>query len=191
MDMTTRTGLSGVGKALGVGSLALLTAALLLLAGCAQAGTGSGGGSPANGSATSAPPTGANVTPTIPLPPEPSLGIPTQGPDQVDASGCHRNLVLTETAHATYCVNLGGTVTLTLNGTADQRWQPVKLGGTALTDVPMSGIPPIGPSITTLYKAVQTGTATLTSARPLCPPAKPGSASCLGMQAFQVTITVR
>src|SRR5262249_8660096 len=120
MDMTTRTAFGGVGKALGVGSLALLTAALLVLGGCAQAGTAQGSGSgPTNGSANSAAPT---ATPTIPLPPEPSLGVPTQGPDQVDAAGCHRNLVLTETAHSTYCVNLGGTLTLTLNGTADQRW---------------------------------------------------------------------
>jgi hypothetical protein len=190
MDMTTRTGCRGVGKALGVGSFALLTAALLLLGGCAQPGAGAGAANPTGGSTTPAA-TGPQVSPTIPLPPEPSIGVPTQGPDQVDASGCHRNLVLTETAVQSYCVNLGGTVTLTLHGMADQRWSPVKLGGTALTDVPVSGIPPIGPSITTLYKAVQTGTATLSSARPLCPPAKPGSAGCLGMQAFQVTIMVR
>ena len=193
---TTRTARGGVGKVLGVSPRALLTAltAALLLGGCAQTGASTAGGStPTSGPTVPSTATATNpaVTPTIPLPPEPSM-TGTPPPDQVDGSGCHRYLELTETTASTsYCVNLGGTVTLTLHGTADQRWQPVKLAGTALTEVTISGIPPIGPSITSLYKAVQNGTATLTSARPLCPPAKPGSAGCLGMLAFQVTIQVR
>jgi len=189
----TRTELDGVGKALGVRPRALLTilAAALLLGGCAQTGANTAGGSaPTSGPMGTAPTTNPAVTPTAPLPPEPS-NTGTQPPDQVDASGCHRNLELTETASPSYCVSLGGTVTLTLHGPADQRWSPVRLGGTALSEVPVSGVPPIGPSVTTLYRAVRAGTATLSSARPLCPPASPGSAGCLGMLAFQVTIRVR
>src|SRR5262245_31279544 len=188
---TTRTELGGVGKALGVRPRALLTilAAALLLGGCAQTGANTAGGSaPTSGPTGTAPATSPAVTPTAP--PEPS-NTGSQPPDQVDTSGCHRNLVLTETASRSYCVSLGGTVTLTLHGTADQRWAAVKLGGTALSEVPVSGIPPIGPSVTTLYRAVQVGSATLSSARPLCPPPSPGSAACLGMLAFQVTIRVR
>jgi hypothetical protein len=178
---------SGVGRTLGVMAVLLVA----VLGGCARTGTSAGtaGAAGPTGSTTaSAGPTPVPST-TVPLPAEPLP--PTGKPDAVDGSGCHTNLRLSEVdSGKSYCVSQGGTVTVELHGLANQPWRPVQLSGDAL-ELSAGGGQSVGVTVTDTFRAVRAGSAELTSARSLCPPAKPGSVSCNGMIAFEVDIQVR
>jgi hypothetical protein len=92
-------------------------------------------------------------------------------------------------AGSTYCVRLGGTVTLVLHGAPDQLWRPVTLTGDALAARPAAEPPMAG--LSAAYSAVKAGQAQMSSTRPGCPPAKPGGVSCHSVQGFQVTVIVQ
>ncbi len=162
---------------------------LAALGACAQpAGTVSAGGTSTAGVPTGSP-TAAAPQSTLPLPSEP--GQPGATPDAVNAAGCHTNLQVSEgSAGKAYCVQVGGTVTVSLHGSTGQLWRPVVVTGDALEPV-AGGVPAIGATTTDTYRAARAGTTTLASSRPACPPAKPGNMACQAMETFTVTIQVR
>jgi hypothetical protein len=69
-------------------------------------------------------------------------------------------------------------------------WRPLTLTGTALAPAAQAPAPVMG-ALTARYNAVRTGTVKMSSTRPACPPAKPGEMSCLTVQLYEVTVTVR
>ncbi|MET9383468.1 hypothetical protein ABZY09_20960 [Streptomyces sp. NPDC002928] len=91
----------------------------------------------------------------------------------------------------TVCVTKGGQVRLTLDGTRERPWKPVTATGGALRAT-NAGIVVLPGDATAAYDALATGTAKLTSARPLCPQSgSPGHVSCQGIQEWTVTVRVR
>jgi hypothetical protein len=165
--------------------LSVLTLGAFALAACAQPGptVGAPGTAGPSGSAAGSPPaTAAPAQP--PATPAPNTPLPP-------ASGCQLNLTVTVTDNSgTVCVNLGGVVTAVLQGAPEQMWRPLALAGDALS--PSSGAaPPVIGATTARYNAVKAGSTGMSSTRPACPPAKPGSLSCNSLQYFHVTVIVR
>ncbi|MEU8968696.1 hypothetical protein AB0D11_05360 [Streptomyces monashensis] len=151
-------------------SLAALAAAVLLLAGCgSKSDTGGQGGKGTDtGSA-------GQVSPSAPT-----------------AGGCASavDLKATDTGR-TVCVARGGDVRLTLEGTKSRPWKPVQASGTALKAINTGFVVRPGQA-TAAYHAVAAGTEKLTSSRPMCAqPTKPGEVSCMGIQEWTVTVTVK
>jgi hypothetical protein len=141
-------------------------AATLLLAGC---GAGHGGaGSGRNGAGS--PPASAS---------EPAPGCT----DRTD----HAELTATDSGQ-TLCLRVGGQVRLTLDGTRERPWTPVRSTGTALRAA-NAGIVILPGDAVAAFDAVTPGTARLTSTRPLCATG-PGRTGCEGIQEWTVTVKV-
>ncbi|WP_018549659.1 hypothetical protein [Streptomyces sp. LaPpAH-108] len=138
------------------------TALLLLLAGC-----------------------GGESAPSASTKPSP---VPSRSPG---ATGCADQLRLTSAdAGKTVCLERGGELRLTLDGTKSRPWEPVKASGHALTAI-NAGIVLQPGDATAAYRAAATGTVHLTSSRPLCAqPSSPGGVSCKGIQEFLVTVRI-
>ncbi|MFI2200636.1 hypothetical protein ACH47Z_07615 [Streptomyces sp. NPDC020192] len=148
-------------------SLAALTGAVLLLAGC---GSHSDSGKDTGSS--------GKVSPSAPA---------------ASASGGCAATVELKVADSgrTVCVAKGGEVRLTLDGTKSRPWKPVMATGTALKGI-NAGFAIQPGDATAAYQAVATGTEKLTSSRPLCAePTAPGGVSCKGIQEWMVTVTVK
>jgi hypothetical protein len=164
--------------------LSVLALGAFAFAACAQPGPTAGAPATAGSSgsaATSAPATGATPQP----PARPAPGTPPP------ATGCQPNLTVTVSDNGgTVCVNLGGVVTAVLQGAPDQMWRPPALTGDALSPSSSAAAPVIG-ATSGRYNAVKAGSAGMSSTRPACPPAKPGSLSCNALQYFHVTVIVR
>ncbi|KUN01439.1 hypothetical protein AQI95_31455 [Streptomyces yokosukanensis] len=145
-------------------SLALAAAALLL------AGCGSNSGSDSAG--------GGKVSPSAP-------SAPASG-------GCAADVQLKAAdGGRTVCVEKGGEVRLTLDGTKSRPWKPVMASGTALRGINAGFVIQPGDA-GAAYHAVADGTVKLTSSRPLCAqPTAPGQVSCKGIQDWTVTVTVK
>ncbi|OIJ88045.1 hypothetical protein [Streptomyces colonosanans] len=137
--------------------------AALLLAGC---GTQSDGGAP----------DGDMVSPS----PSPTA----------TATGCTSEARLTAADDGrTICLTTGGQIRLTLHGTTDRPWAPVTATGSALKAA-NAGIAVRPGDAVAAFDAVAPGTAQLSSTRPLCA-RRPGQNSCLALQNWTVTVTVR
>ncbi|WBO66040.1 hypothetical protein [Streptomyces camelliae] len=152
-------------------SLAALAGAVLLLAGCgSKSGSGTHPGSAGQVS-----------------PPAPSASASASAP-----GGCPATVELKAAdTGRTVCVAKGGEVRLTLDGTKSRPWKPVMASGTALKGINAGFVVQPG-NATAAYQAVATGTEKLTSSRPLCAkPTKPGGVSCMGIQEWTVTVTVK
>ncbi|MGW3635762.1 hypothetical protein ACWD7F_37560 [Streptomyces sp. NPDC005122] len=145
-----------------VHALAALAALTLLLAGC---GTQSGGDDPGGGG-------------TVP----PSSTKHPQGCDTPPAE------LGTADAGRTYCLATGGELRLSLDGTADRPWTPVKADGNGL-EATNSGIVLRAGDASAAFRAVSAGTVRLTSSRPLCA-TEPHRVSCKGLQEWTVTVRV-
>ncbi|MFR0358149.1 hypothetical protein [Streptomyces sediminimaris] len=143
----------------------------LVLAGCGgQSGSGKGGSS----SVSSSP------TPTT----SPASG-PTSSP-----TGCAPASALSvRDSGRTVCLAVGGTVRISLDGTAKRPWKPVTVKGSGL-QATNSGFVLQPGDASAAYKAVSPGKARLQSTRPLCA-AQTGRVSCLGLQEWWVTVVVR
>ena len=76
------------------------------------------------------------------------------------------------------------------NPAPEQWWRPVDLTGNALTALPQTKMATRGTTLAS-YSAAAHGRASLTSYRSLCAPPQPGSASCMAMQSWSVTVQVR
>lgn len=169
-----------------------VAAAALLLAGC---GTNSGGGAGGSsgvspsGSPTASPSSSSSVPPSGSPSASPSAPGPTAPSASGAPGGCTTRLELTaaETGR-TVCLTKGGQVRLTLDGTKDRPWSPVKVTGGALKAT-NAGIVIQPGDATAAYDAVAPGTARLTSTRPLCAK-QPGQKMCMGIQQWSVTVTV-
>ena len=136
--------------------------AALLLAGC---GTQSDGGTPGGDTVSPPPPTAT-------------------------AKGCTSEARLTAADDGrTVCLTTGGQIRLTLHGTKDRPWTPVTATGSALKAA-NAGIAVRPGDAVAAFDAIAPGTAQLTSTRPLCA-RRPGQNSCLALQKWTVTVTVR
>ncbi|MEU8589793.1 hypothetical protein AB0C59_22785 [Streptomyces sp. NPDC048664] len=140
-------------------------AAALLLAGC--------GSDKSSGTAGSDPATPSRPASTAPSKP----------------SGCAPRLELSakDKGH-TVCLAEGGKIDLTLDGTKDRPWTPVKATGDALKAT-NAGIVLQPGDATAAFTAAGTGTVHLTATRPLCPKHK-GKVSCQGIEEWTATVTV-
>jgi hypothetical protein len=158
--------------------------ALFVLAGLAAAGlaacntAGSTGSSP-----------GASAPPIVTTP-APSgsgtAGSPSGG------SGCPKNLVVPSTDNArTFCVAVGGTVTITATPDQAQGWRPFDNTGTALTVAASTPAATGSAKILAAFTATAPGTSTVSSSHRNCPSAAPGSVSCHSIALWKVTITVK
>lgn len=114
---------------------------------------------------------------------------PTPSPSA--SAGCPAKLMITATDESkTLCVQLGGTVTVTLTPGEQKPWLPIDVSGTSLTpktDGVLSVVP--GGQIT-MYNASAVGTSDITSARHVCPQ-KAGTVSCNAIVAWKVTVQVK
>ncbi|MFF7145972.1 hypothetical protein ACFZB5_33045 [Streptomyces nodosus] len=112
-------------------------------------------------SPASAPPSASATGPASPRQPAPDPGAKP-------APGCTDHVELTAAdSGRTLCPAVGGQVRITLDGTKDRPWTPVKSTGTALWAANAGiGMPP-GDAVAA-FDAVTPGTARLTSSRPLC-----------------------
>jgi hypothetical protein len=112
-------------------------------------------------------------------------------PDPCIGDSPSAEVTITEANNGTQrCMTTGGTISVYLHGTADDRWSPVELSGTALTAAPSGkGTLPVGVT-GGFFRAVGRGNALLASVRGPC--AAPSStASCDVEDRFEVTIVVR
>jgi hypothetical protein len=157
-------------------SLAALAAAVLLLAGCgSKSDSGAQGGQGGKGGKGTDTGSAGTVSPSAPA-----------------AGGCASavDLKATDTGR-TVCVAKGGDVRLTLEGTKSRPWKPVQASGTALKAINTGFLVRPGQAAAA-YHAVAAGTEKLTSSRPMCAqPTKPGEVSCMGIQEWAVTVTVK
>ncbi|MFF4830764.1 hypothetical protein [Streptomyces sp. NPDC001315] len=114
----------------------------------------------------------------------------TVSPPPTAACATNVQLSAADDGH-TVCVTKGGQVRLTLDGTRERPWRPVTATGSVLRAT-NAGIVVLPGDATAAYDAVATGTAKLTSSRPLCPEStSPGRVSCMGIQEWTVTVRVR
>lgn len=140
-----------------------LATLILLLAGC-----GSSGGSDSAGSGTVSPSPSPTTSPR-------GCG---SAPAELGAADTGR----------TYCLATGGTLRLSLDGTASRPWTPVKADGSGL-EATNGGIVLRPGDASAAFRAVAAGTVRLTSSRPLCATG-PDQMSCKGIQEWTVTVRV-
>ncbi|MEU7056317.1 hypothetical protein [Streptomyces sp. NPDC046197] len=165
-------------------------AATLLLTGCGaqhdRGGSGSDGAKPSAPRPVTSP---ATPSPSASGPGSPSVS-PSATPSAPTApAGCadRSELRVADSGH-TVCLHVGGQVRLTLDGTKDRPWSPVKASGTVLR-AGNAGIVILPGDAVAAFDAVAPGTARLTSSRPLCP-TRPGQVACKGIQEWTVTVRV-
>ncbi|MEU5097348.1 hypothetical protein [Streptomyces sp. NPDC020996] len=143
-----------------------LAALTLAAAGC---GGGSGTGSGKGGG-------GGTVSPS--------------SPTTTAAAGCADTAQLDAAdSGRTVCLAVGGTVRVSLDGTAGRPWKPVAVSGTGLRAT-NSGFVLRPGDASAAFEAVSAGRSRLSSQRPLCA-AQTGRISCKGIQEWWVTVVVR
>ncbi|MFF7902077.1 hypothetical protein ACFZCV_25250 [Streptomyces sp. NPDC007920] len=155
-------------------------AATLLLVGCGARHDGAGSG---KDGAPSRPTTGPAS------PPGSDSRRPGSDAPPTPAPACTDRAELTAAdSGRTLCLTVGGQVRLTLDGTEDRPWTPVRSSGTALRAA-NAGIVLLPGDAVAAFDAVAPGTARLTSARPLCA-AGHGRIACQGIRRWTVTVRV-
>ncbi|MEU6007791.1 hypothetical protein [Streptomyces sp. NPDC047453] len=155
------------------GTTVTAAAVTLLLVGCGAQHDGAGSGKDGT-------PTRPTTAPASPSGPASPTGT---------APGCTDRAELTAAdSGRTLCLTVGGQVRLTLDGTKDRPWAPVRSSGTALRAA-NAGIVILPGDAVAAFDAVTPGTARLTSARPLCATG-PGRIACQGIQQWTVTVRV-
>ncbi|MFF4759077.1 hypothetical protein [Streptomyces sp. NPDC001292] len=168
-------------------------AATLLLVGCGAqhdgAGSGKDGALSPPTTAPASPPGSASASGSAPLPGSASPSGTAPASSARPAPGCTDRAELTAAdSGRALCLTVGGQVRLTLDGTKDRPWTPVRSSGTALRAT-NAGIVILPGDAVAAFDAVTPGTARLTSARPLCA-AGPGRIACQGIQQWTVTVRV-
>ncbi|MER6629949.1 hypothetical protein ABT301_17195 [Streptomyces sp. NPDC000987] len=148
---------------------ALALAALTLAAAGCGGGNVSGAGSGKGGG-------GGTVSPS--------------SPTSTAAAGCADTTQLDAAdSGRTVCLTVGGTVRISLDGTAGRPWKPVAVNGTGLRAT-NSGFVLRPGDASAAFEAVSAGRSRLSSTRPLCA-ARTGQISCKGIQEWWVTVVVR
>jgi hypothetical protein len=123
-----------------------------------------------------------------------SCGAPTRpsAPSAPSAppSACGTHVVVDESANgSTVCVALGSELIVMLPIGTGGSWSQPQVTGSALG--PGSGIPTPQNTVGWSFKAVAAGKAEISSSRPNCPDASPGTAGCHSLVAFQLHADVR
>ncbi|MFE7232884.1 hypothetical protein ACWCRF_08485 [Streptomyces sp. NPDC002405] len=166
------------------GTAVAAAAATLLLVGCGAQHDGAGSGK--DGTPTR--PTTAPASPPGSVPSESATGTAPASSGR-PAPGCTDRAELTVAdSGRTLCLTVGGQVRLTLDGTEDRPWTPVRSSGSALRAA-NAGIVILPGDAVAAFDAVTPGTARLTSIRPLCA-AGPGRIACQGIRQWTVTVRV-
>ena len=170
----------------------------LLLTGCGSSG---GGGTAADGK-TTVPPASASESPSASsAPPSPSpsgSGTPPASPTpsasastSTAPTGCARTLALTAADNGhTVCLVKGGEVRVSLDGSKDRPWSPVRAKGSGVLEAVNAGFVVLPGDANAAYRATGGGTARLTSSRPLCA-SGPNRVACKAIVEWAVTVTVR
>ncbi|MFE9306177.1 hypothetical protein ACIQCF_11670 [Streptomyces sp. NPDC088353] len=169
------------------GTTVTAAAVTLLLVGCGAQHDGAGSGK--DGTPTR--PTTAPASPPGSAPSESAKSASRTAPASSDrpAPGCTDRAELTAAdSGRTLCLTVGGQVRLTLDGTEDRPWTPVRSSGSALRAA-NAGIVILPGDAVAAFDAVTPGTARLTSTRPLCA-AGPGRIACQGIRQWTVTVRV-
>jgi hypothetical protein len=149
-------------------SLALATSTAACAAGTPTADT-------ANGPTAATSPTSAGAS-------EPGSGPPE--------TTCGNNVVVDESANGTnVCVAVGGELIVLLHYPAGSTWSAPQTAGPSLSAG--TGIPTPSNAVGWSFRALAAGTARITSSRPNCPPASPGTVTCDSILAFQLQVEVR
>jgi hypothetical protein len=154
----------------------LATAALAGLAACnSAASTGSSPGASAPPIVTTPAPSGSGTA-----------GSPSGG------SGCPKNLVVPSIDNSrTFCVAVGGTVTITATPDQAQGWLPFDNTGTALAPAASTPAATGSAKVLAAFTAASPGTSTVSSSHRNCPSPAPGGVSCHSIALWKVTITVK
>ena len=155
-----------------------------------QSGGSTSGGSTSGGSTSGGAPSGG------------SLGASGSGGGE--AAACHsgspsraRSLTLTATDnYKTFCVAKGAKISVFLKGTPARKWSPIHASSSVLKPA-ANGELALALGVTgASFLAAEPGTATITSARPVCgkgvPPANstPGAMGCDASLAFRAIVRV-
>jgi hypothetical protein len=139
---------------------AVATAAVFVVAGCAEAPP-----APAPSASSASP---ASSAPSIP---------PVVTVTEVDSS-------------RTVALRPGQRLEVFLHGTAQSLWTPPAVQGSALVPAASGKLTlPVGVT-GGAFEAARPGSARITSTRKLCPNAGPGQEACQGIQSFELTVTV-
>ncbi len=158
------------------------TAAAIAVAGLAVASLGACN---AAGSTGSSP--GASAPPIVTTPAPSGSGTAGSG-----GSGCPKNLVVPSTDNSrTFCVAVGGTVTITATPDQAQGWLPFDNTGTALTPAASTPAATGSAKVLAAFTAASPGTSMVSSSHRNCPSAAPGGVSCHSIALWKVTITVK
>ncbi|MGV9250805.1 hypothetical protein [Streptomyces sp. NPDC003697] len=168
--------------------------AALLLTAC-----GTEGGGPADGTSSPTAAHPASGPSSRPAPPSTSTsatgtGRPSASPSAGTPSSpaaCAERVELTAAdSGRTLCLTPGGQLRLTLDGTRDRPWTPVRATGDDVLRAANAGIVVLPGDAVAAFDAVTPGTARLASSRPPCGTAADGTA-CEGPRQWTVTVEVR
>jgi len=128
-------------------------------------------------------------TPTESRSPGSGTGLPSPPPTSTGRSCTSQARLTVADNGRTLCLTTGGQIRVTLHGAKDRPWAPVTATGSALKAA-NAGIAVRPGDALAAFDAVTPGTARLTSIRPVCP-RHPGQNSCMSLQTWIVTVTVR
>jgi hypothetical protein len=106
------------------------------------------------------------------------------------ATTCGNHVVADEsTSDTTVCVTLGGELIVMLHTVGGSNWSEPQVAGSALDAG--KGIPTPHTAVGWWFKTLAAGSAQISSSRPNCPPASPGTVTCHALLAFQLRVEVR
>jgi hypothetical protein len=132
---------------------------------------------------------GVNGGPAVPASPPAADPSPPAADPSPTPSGCSAHVVVGENANGTtVCAVLGSDLIVALPARGGGSWPRPEVTGGALE--PGRGIPTPDGTVGWSFRAVATGTAEISTARPNCPPASPGTLACHSMTAFNLKVVV-
>lgn len=172
----------------------------LFLTGCGSS-DGAGTADGKSGTPTSASPspssTSPSPSPSVTPPTSPTSSTPPASPSPststapVTPTGCTSTISLTAADNGhTVCLTKGGEIRVSLDGSKDRPWSPVKAKDTGVLKAVNAGFVVLPGDANAAYRATGTGTARLTSSRPLCA-STPNHVACKAIVEWGVTVTVR
>jgi hypothetical protein len=173
---------------------------LFLLTGCGSSddgGRADGKAVPPSSASPSPPPSSVSpsVSPSVSVSasvtPSTSRTPPATPASPSPSVGCTDTIVLTaaDDGH-TVCVVKGGQIRVSLDGSKDRPWASVRAKGTAVLEAVNSGFVLLPGDANAAYRATGTGTARLSSSRPLCAGGS-DRVACKAIVEWSVTVTVR
>lgn len=168
----------------------------LLLTGCGSSG---GSGTAADGKTTVPPSTAAPSPSSSSSSPSPSTSVtppasptpPVSPSTSATPAGCADTVTLTAADNGhTVCLVKGGEIRVSLDGSKDRPWSSVRTRGSGVLEAVNAGFAVLPGDANAAYRATGTGTAHLTSSRPLCA-SGPHRVACKAIVEWTVTVTVR